>query len=124
MGFGQRLVDTRDIADAKGDGKGIKLLVGKGERLGIADEKPARAAKPAWRRRSLPTSSMAGLISHRVALQPGPPPRSAFSATSPVPAATSISSKGRCDRGGFSQVMRSSFQSRCRPADIRSFMRS
>ena len=43
---------------------------------------------------------------------------------SPVPPATSSSANGASPFGGFSALIMMSFQTRCRPADIRSFIRS
>jgi len=52
-----------------------------------------------------------------------PPAASARSATSPVPPAMSRSANGR-PFGGLTAVTSASFQARCRPNDIRSFIRS
>ena len=46
VGLAQRPVDMGDIADAEADGKGIKLLVGKGQRLRIADRKDGAGGQP------------------------------------------------------------------------------
>ncbi|CKY53223.1 Uncharacterised protein [Mycobacterium tuberculosis] len=41
-----------------------------------------------------------------------------------MPPATSRSANGASERGGLSAVIIASFQSRCMPPDIRSFIRS
>ena len=84
-------------------------------------EMPARPRRFA---RSRPTSSIAGLMS-ATTISAWPRERSATrNAMSPVPPATSSSRQGRPLRGGLSAVTSASFHSRCRPPDIRSFIRS
>jgi hypothetical protein len=67
---------------------------------------------------------MSELMSHTVARKPAPAAVAARNATSPVPPATSSSANGESLRGGLSALIIISFQIRCRPADIRSFIRS
>jgi hypothetical protein len=86
--------------------------------------KATRALECASARRLRPTSTIAGLMSQSTARQPCPLISSTRRVMSPVPPATSTRSKRRADFGGASQATRSSFHSRCRPPDIKSFIRS
>jgi len=74
--------------------------------------------------RSRPTASISELMSQTVARKPEPEVLAARKAISPVPPATSSSANGASVRGGLSALIITSFQARCSPADIRSFIRS
>jgi hypothetical protein len=67
---------------------------------------------------------MSELMSQTVARKPLPAALAARNAMSPVPPATSSSANGVSARGGLSALIIRFFQTRCRPADIRSFIRS
>ena len=75
--------------------------------------------------RSRPTSSMEALMSATVTRAVPPEAACRRKAMSPVPPAMSRPRQGRAaSRRGFILATMAAFQARCRPADIRSFIRS
>ncbi len=98
------------------------MLLGSGSDSALPATKSMREPYR-WPARSRPTPSIASLMSSTVTLVSGPPASSVRNAMSPVPPATSSSRNGRV-REGRSVDTKALFQARCRPPDIRSFIRS
>ena len=125
MGFAERSLDARHVADAEGDGDAIEAPVGIGQLLGIALREADRLVEPAFARAFAAdgehvfidvadgdTRAGAAGLHHAEGHVAG--------------AAGEIEQReiaaGSC--GGCTAVSSASFQARCRPPDIRSFIRS
>ena len=101
-----------------------KFRSGNGSDSALASTKVTAASRPRLPARARPTASISPLMSATVAVVPKPPPAATAIAMSPVPPATSSSANGRSPRGAFTVLTSTSFHTRCRPADITSFIRS
>ena len=95
IGFAERALDARHVADAEGDGDAIEAAVGIGEFLGIALLEGDAVVEPRSSARSAPTVSISVLMSQTVTRVPAPPASTTRKATSPVPPARSSSANGR-----------------------------
>ena len=130
--LGQRHVDARHIADAECDRDRIEAVVREWQRLGVGIDERHHVVEPAFHCALAPDASISALMSATVARVPAPPASIVRNDTSPVPPATSSSANsrpafhqdGRRPFGGLIAVTSASFQARCSPPDIRSFIRS
>ncbi len=99
-----------------------KLLSGNGSASALASMNAMSCR--VFATRSRPTASISALMSATVMRVPGPARSAMRKATSPVPPARSRTLKLVSPFGGLTAVTSASFQPRCRPPDIRSFIRS
>src|SRR5690606_25596597 len=98
-----------------------KLLLGSGRCSALASTNSTLPTRPSSISRSRPRLSMASLMSDTTTLPSGPTRRASLAARSPVPAARSRQCMPRLT---WARLMACIFHSRCRPRDIRSFIRS
>ena len=126
MGFLERQLDARHVADAERDGHRVERAVGERQRLGVAFDEGHELVEPALRR------ARAADLEHGVVdVGDGDARRMIAGVHHPerdvAGAAGHIKQRertvARCC-GGFTAVTSTSFQARCSPADIRSFIRS
>jgi hypothetical protein len=120
--LGQRHFDPRHVADAEGDGHGVEAAIRKRQRLGIGFGERDKS-RPARGPRSRPIASMSGLISQTVA-RVSSPPAVDHAQRDVAGAAGDVESANGRFFGGLTAVTSASFQARCSPNDIRSFIRS
>ena len=123
-GFLQREIDLRHVADAERDGVGVEAAIRKGQRLGIALDETNAVVE------MLRGRAVAADLEHiDIDVADGGAKAGARrlrGAKSDIAGAAGDveQRERRVVFGGLSVVTMMSFQARCRPADIRSFIRS
>ena len=135
MGLLQRRLDARHVADAEGDGDGIEAAVRKRQRLGIAFDKRDGVVEPALACALAADLEHVGIDVDDSRAQSGAagldrPKGDVAGAAGQVEQRERLRAAlaGRSDEaralGGLTAVTSTSFQARCSPPDIRSFIRS
>ena len=124
--LGQRHIDARHVADAERDRDRIEALVREWQRLGVGIDEGHHVVEPALALRARARRpSISALMSATVARVPAPPGLDGAE-RHVAGAARDIEQREipGPDFGGLIAVTSASFQARCSPPDIRSFIRS
>ena len=123
MNLGERHVDARHVADAERDGDGVEALVGQRQRLGVGFDE--RDVVPRLRRALAADREHLGVDVGDGDAGAGPGPLGDAEGDVAGAAGEVEDVERPCSPfGGLTAVTSASFQARCRPPDIRSFIRS